>query len=132
DTLTGTIEGFGSSLGGLASLGLGLVNEDLGTGLANQIQNAVQFNRENQTDQLNAARRIQEARSELDRRDNTQQYEQDVETDGELIASLRRYGRDFVDTLDNATDDATTFGQGTAEATGSLLAAGPISRGITA
>lgn len=133
DSLTGVGSGFVGSFAGLGALGLGLIDEDAGTWAGQKVQQGTQWVEEHQSDAVNAARRAQRAVSALDMRDNAAQREAEIETgDSELVAGLRRWGRDTVDTFSNSITDPTMLAQGTAEAGGSLLAGGPISKGLKA
>lgn len=133
DSVTGVGSGFAGGIGGLISLGAGLVHEDTGTWISDKIQQGTSWVEENQSDAVNAARRLQRAESAVDARDNTAQMEQEIaEGDSELVAGMRRWGRDLADTLGNSVTDPTMLTQGTSEAVGSLLAGGPISKGLKA
>lgn len=133
DSTTGIGSGFVGGIGGLASLATGLVNENAGTWLADKVQSGTSWVEENQSDAVNAARRLQRAESSVDARDNTARMNQEIaEGDSELVAGMRRWGRDFVDTMGNSITDPTMLTQGTSEAVGSLLAGGPISKGLKA
>src|SRR5690606_16686696 len=133
DSLSGVGAGFLGGIGGLASLGVGLVDEESGTWLGNQVQDGMQWVEEQQSEGVNAARRIQRTKSALDQRDNTQLRQQEIDAgSSELMADLRRWGRDVVDTFSNSATDPVMFGQGTSEAVGSLLVGGPIAKGLKA
>lgn len=131
DTVSGIGAGFGGSLGGLAALGTGLVDAEAGTWVGDKVQQGMQWVEKQQSNGVNAARRVQRAQSSLDYRDNTLKRENEIE-DGssEIVADLRRWGRDTVDTLANSAQNSTMLAQGTAEAGGSFLAGGPISKGL--
>ena len=131
DTMSGVGAGFAGSLGGFAALGTGLIDAEAGTSVASAVQNGMQWIEDKQSDGVNAARRVQRAQSSLDFRDNALQRGNEIK-DGssEIAADLRRWGRDTVETLANSFDNPTMLAQGTAEAGGSLLAGGPISKGL--
>lgn len=131
DTTTGVVAGAAGSLGGLGALGVSLFNDEAGAAVGEAVQDGMAWVEGTQSDGVNAARRQQRMRSGLDYEDNTAQYEQDV-ADDKLLPGLRRWGRDAIDTLDNSTDNGTMMVQGTSEATGSLLAGGPLVKGLRA
>lgn len=133
DTAGGIGGGFVGSLGGLAALGLGVINDDAGAWASGKLSEGMQWLESTQSEDLNAARRVQRARSNLDMRDNAQLREEEMRLGrGELSADIRRWGRDTWDTLVNSAEDPTMLMQGTAEAGGSLLAGGPVSKGLKA
>ena len=133
DSTTGALAGFVGGIGGLAALGTGLVHEGAGTWLGDKVQSGMAWTEEQQSESVNAARRLQRAVSGVDARDNIAKMDQEIaEGDSEFVAGLRRWGRDTVDTLGNSVTDPTMLGQGTSEAVGSLLAGGPISKGLKA
>lgn len=130
DSVTGAASSFVGGLGSIAALGTGLVNEDAGAVLSNAVAKMGEVVQGNQSEGVNAARRVQQARSANTSRDNEQQYTQDVAAgDGELVAGLKQFGRDFVDTVGNSTD-AAFVAQGSAEAVGSLLSGSPVAAGL--
>ena len=134
DSATGIVgTGFIGGLANLGAFGVGLIDEDAGTWSADKVQQGMQWLEGQQSDGVNAARRIQRATSALDQRDNALLRQQEIDAGGsELVADLRRWGRDTVDTLGNSIGDPVMLGQGTSEAVGSLLAGGPISKGLKA
>lgn len=132
DTVTGIESALAGGLGGIASWGVGLIDEEAGATMAERIQKGMEWVQGTQSDALNASRRAKQARDSLDYRDNTLQREQEIAAgSSELTADLRRFGRDVVDAIKNA-DDPTILGQGTAEGVGSLLGGVPIAKGIRA
>lgn len=133
DSTTGALAGFVGGIGGLVALGTGVVHEGAGTWLGDLVQSGMSWTEEQQSEGVNAARRLQRGISGVDARDNTAKMDQEIaEGDSEFVAGLRRWGRDTVDTLGNSITDPTMLGQGTSEAVGSLLAGGPISKGLKA
>ncbi|UCR75508.1 putative virion-associated RNA polymerase [Alcaligenes phage vB_Af_QDWS595] len=131
DTLLDVGMGFGS-LGNLGALGLGMISPQAGASAAQAMSDATETVQSWQSDALQARRRLMEARQVQLDRDNKAQYEREKQTDGELVASLARFGRGFMNTLDNATEDSLTFTSGSSQGIGSMLAGGVLSRGATA
>ena len=125
-------QGVGGALGGVGALAAGVVDDDLGTGAAGLLGDFNKFMESSQSSRLQARERIKEAKDSLDARDNAAEQVLDARYDGELMAGLKRVGRDVIDSLDNATDDPATLGSGIANALGSFVAAGPVAKGIKA
>lgn len=132
DTVSGIGGGFANSIAGLGALGLGLVNDQAGTWAAGKIQEGNEWLQGTQSDTLNARRRTTQAEASLEMRDSNAQYERERQTLGEVPASLKRIGRDALSTITTGASDSVTFGQGTSDAVGSLLAGGPIAKGLKA
>lgn len=124
--------GLTGALGGVGSLAAGVVDQDLGTSLAGATGDAVDFFNSERTSNLAGRQRLNEARNVLTARDNTKQFEADKVESGEFVASLKRIGRDVVDSVSNATEDSAVVGSGISNALGSFAAAGPVGKGIAA
>lgn len=120
--------GLGQSLGGLAALGVGLVNDDAGTAMATGVADAAEWANSFQSDERQGRRNVAEALNRLDAQDIQAQMEKDVETDGELMASLKAIGRQAYSAVSNASLDDSTLVGGSIQAFGSLLATGPVSK----
>lgn len=132
DTTSGILGGFVGSLGSLGALGLGLIDDDAGAWASDKVQAGTEWLEGTQSDGINAARRQQRLESSLDIADNTFEHEQRLAAgDSEFVSGLRRWGADTIDTLGNSTDPEM-FAQGTSEGIGSLLAGGPIAKGLKA
>ena len=126
------VTGLGQSLGGLAALGVGLVNDDAGTAMASGLADAAEWANSLQSDERQDRRNVAESLNRLDDRDILAQMEKDIETDGELIAKLKAIGRQSYAAVANATEDSTNVIGGSINALGSLLAAGPVAKGVKA
>lgn len=122
----------GSTVGGVAALGAGLINDDLGVGAANLLGDFNKFMQGSQSDRLQNRQRVKEAKDTLDDRDNLAQRAKDKETDGDLIAGLKYVGREVISSLDNATDDSATFGAGVNNALGSFIGVAPVRAALAA
>lgn len=130
DSVSGVASGFVGGLGSIAALGVGLVDDEAGAAMAEGLNKLNQVVQGSQSGAVNAARRVQAARSRNTSRDNELKHAQDIANgDSEVFAGLKQFGRDFVDTLGNSTDP-TFLAQGTAEAVGSLLAGSPVAAGL--
>ena len=133
DTLSSGLSGLANVFGGVAGAAAGLVDRDAGTSIATAMNDATEWVQEQQSPELQAAKRISAARNELDFRDTAIQYDKEVARgDSELMAGLRRAGREALVSVDNATGSVTTLADGTANALGSLLAVGPMAKGLAA
>lgn len=133
DSATGAASSFVGGMAGLAALGTGLVHEGAGTWLGDKVQSGMQWVNEHQSEGVNASRRVQQAKSALDFRDNAYLRQQEIDAGSpEIVADLRRIGRDAMASFGNAIDDPVALGQGTSEAIGSFLVGGPITKGLKA
>ncbi len=126
------LTGFGQSLGGLAALGVGLVNDDAGTAMASGLADAAEWANSLQSDERQGRRNVAESLNRLDAQDIQAQMEKDIETDGELMASLKAIDRQSYSAVSNATEDDSNLIGGSIQALGSLLAAGPVAKGVKA
>lgn len=131
DSTTGALS---TGVGGLLSLGaLGVtaVDDEAGAWASGKIRDGMDWVNSGQSNSVNAARRVSQTKSALDARDSAAEYEADIASgESDVTASMKRWGRDVINTVANAAEDSTAFAQGTAEATGSLLAGGPLAKGL--
>lgn len=134
DSVGGVASGFANSIYGPVVAGLGTIDADAGTKGAKDLADANAWFQGNlQSDGVNAARRTNAARTGLSFRDNEAEAQRDVAAGGsELSSQLKRIGKDAFDTVVTGASDPTLFVQGTSDAVGSLLAGGPISKGLKA
>lgn len=128
DTALGVGTGFANALAGIGALGAGLVSPTAGAAVSDWIQQGNEWASGFQSDALQRRSRANQAGTQLAYRDNALRQQQ--ENDGDFVGSLKRIGRDSVSAVSGALDDGTIVGQGTAEGIGSLLAFGPISKGL--
>ncbi len=125
--------GLGSMLGGVGALAAGIASEDAGTYVAQKTAEFNDFMQSELSPTLQARERLVEAKNALDNRDNAAQMAKDIQSgDTEIVAGLKRIGRDVIDSVDNATDDSATFVSGVANALGSFVGVGPLARGAAA
>lgn len=129
DGVSTVARGFGNSVGGIAALGLGLVNDDAGAWASEKLGEANAWVDENQSPSLKARRQANRVSNALTSEDNKAIYDQEKQTDGTFVAGLRRIGRDAMSSVGNAIDDPVMLSEGVLDATGSLLAGGPIAKG---
>lgn len=133
DTATGLATGLVNSLGGIAALGTGLVNDNAGAWVSKQLGDLGDWAHSTESDALNARRKVVASQGQLTELANENQYKQDIK-DGTnpIVASLSRIGRDALDSVSNVMQDSTALGDGLAEGVGSLFAAAPVIKGVTA
>lgn len=126
-------QGLVNSIAGIGNLAVGAVNANAGAAVAKAIDAGNEYVDDSKSDSLKAKKRVQEGMNFLDQRDSRVMEAEDI-TSGksELIAGLSRIGRDAVSAVQNAGADSATLLDGTANAVGSLLSAGPIAKVIKA
>jgi hypothetical protein len=132
DTALGIVGGMSNALGGIASLGSGIVSEDAGTALAKGVSlaNDAIF-QGNQSQDLQGRRKANQAQTAQGIRDNTLQYEQDQKTNSDFIASMKRIGRDAGTAISNAVQDPAILADGTAQGIGSMVVVPAIAKGAS-
>ena len=131
DTLSSGLSGLTNALGGVAAFGTGLVNKEVGTNMAQGLSDLTKWTQETQSPELQGRTRVLEAKNFLDARDSQVLADNEVSSGGsELIAGLKRVGRDVVSSVSNATEDSATLLNGVSQAVGSLFAVGPLSKVI--
>jgi hypothetical protein len=119
DSTTGIGNAFVGGLGGIAAYGAGKVNAEAGVGLSNVVESLRRYTEENQSDALNARRRVGAIKDSLTQRDSDAQYDFDIKNgDSKTVAGLAQFGRDVVNS--SVFDDSMLLGQGTADAVGSF------------
>ena len=129
DSTTGVANAFVGGLGSIAAYGAGKVNAEAGVGLSDVVESLRRYTEENQSDALNARRRVGAAKDSLTQRDSDAQYNADIKNgDSELVAGFAQFGRDVVNS--SVFDDSTLLAQGTADAIGSFLTAVPVAGAI--
>jgi len=131
DTLSSGLSGLTNALGGVAAFGTGLVNKEAGTNIAQGLSDLTKWTQETQSPELQGRTRVLEAKNFLDARDSQVLADNEVSSGGsDLIAGLKRVGRDVVSSVSNATEDSATLLNGVSQAVGSLFAVGPLSKVI--
>lgn len=131
DSASGIAGGFAAGLANIGAFGVGLVNDDAGAAVSRAVDAGMAGVQATQSEPVQAARRVQAARSALTSRDNAQRYDDEVAAgDSKFAAGLRQFGRDFIDSMDNSTESGVFVGQGVSEAVGSLLSGAPLAAGL--
>lgn len=131
DTLSSGLSSLTNALGGVAAFGTGLVNKEAGTNIAQGLSDLTKWTQETQSPELQGHTRALEAKNFLDARDSQVLADNEVSSGGsELIASLKREGRNVISSISNATEDPATLLNGVSQAVGSLFAVGPLSKVI--
>ena len=131
DSASGIGLGAFNSLGGIAALGAGLLNDNAGATLAKGIDWVGEGVRNTQSDALNSTRKVVQNQNQISGQENKKLYDKDI-ADGEsnLVASLSRIGRDAYDSVANTLDNGMAATDGLSEGVGSLFTAGPLIRGV--
>lgn len=133
DTLSGVGLGVVNTLGGIAALGTGLVNDNAGASIASGLDWLNKGVHNLQSDALNARRNVVQNQNAISAQENEKLYKQDVaKGESELVASLSRIGRDAYDSVANTLSNGMAATDGLAEGVGSLFTGGPLIRGVSA
>lgn len=131
DAVSGAVKGLVGGLGDAATLAAGAVNQDAGIWASQTTDGFRDWMDENtQTDAQARNRVLGALRTELDGQDNQAQYEIDKQTDSGFMAGLKYLGRGFVNGASRFYEDPQSLETGLAEGVGSLLAGGPIAKGL--
>lgn len=133
DTLSGVGLGVANTLGGIAALGTGLVNDNAGASIASGLDWLNKGVHNLQSDALNARRNVVQNQNVISALENEKLYKQDIaKGESELVASLSRIGRDAYDSVANTLSNGMAATDGLAEGVGSLFTGGPLIRGVSA
>lgn len=133
DTLSGVGLGVANTLGGIAALGTGLVNDNAGASIASGMDWLNEGVHSLQSDALNATRKVVQNQNQISAQKNQKLYEQDIKSgESDLVASLSRIGRDAFDSVANTLDNGMAASDGLSEGVGSLFTGGPLIRGVSA
>lgn len=133
DTLSGVGLGVANTLGGIAALGTGLVNDNAGASIASGLDWLNKGVHNLQSDALNARRNVVQNQNVISAQENEKLYKQDIDKgESELVASLSRIGRDAYDSVANTLSNGMAATDGLAEGVGSLFTGGPLIRGVSA
>lgn len=131
DSLTGVGLGVANTLGGIASLGTGLLNDNAGAAIASGMDTINEAVRGTQSDALNAARKVVANQNQITAQENQRLYEKDIKDGkGDLVASLSRIGRDAYDSVANTLNTGMAATDGLSEGVGSLFTSGPLIKGV--
>ncbi|AYR04234.1 virion RNA polymerase [Escherichia phage OLB145] len=132
DIATGVGLGFVNTLGGIGALGAGLLNDDAGAVVAQQLSKFNDAVHATQSQALQDKRKLFAARNLMNEVESERQYQTDKkEGTNDIVASLSKFGRDFVGSIENAAQTDSIISDGLAEGVGSLLGAGPVLRGAS-
>lgn len=133
DTLSGVGLGVANTLGGIAALGAGLVNDNAGAYIASGMDWLNEGVHNLQSDALNATRKVVQNQNQISAQKNQKLYEEDIKNgESSLVASLSRIGRDAFDSVANTLDNGMAATDGLSEGVGSLFTGGPLIRGVSA
>ena len=133
DTLSGVGLGVANTLGGIAALGTGLVNDNAGASIVSGMDWLNEGVRNLQSDALNANRNVVQNQNQISAQENQRLYEEDIKKgESNLVASLSRIGRDAFDSVANTLGNGMAATDGLSEGVGSLFTGGPLIRGVSA
>lgn len=133
DTFSGVGLGVANTLGGIAALGTGLVNDNAGASIASGMDWLNEGVHNLQSDALNATRKVVQNQNQISAQKNQKLYEEDIKNgESSLVASLSRIGRDAFDSVANTLDNGMAATDGLSEGVGSLFTSGPLIRGVSA
>lgn len=133
DTLSGIGLGVANTLGSIAALGTGLVNDNAGASIASGMDWLNEGVHNLQSDALNANRKVVQNQNQITAQENQKLYEEDIKNgESNLVASLSRIGRDAFDSVANTLDNGMAASDGLSEGIGSLFTGGPLIRGVSA
>lgn len=133
DTLSGVGLGVANTLGGIAALGTGLVNDNAGASIASGMDWLNEGVHNLQSDALNANRKVVQNQNQITAQENQKLYKQDIKNgENDLVASLSRIGRDAFNSVANTLDNGMAASDGLSEGIGSLFTGGPLIRGVSA
>lgn len=133
DILSGVGLGVANTLGGIAALGTGLVNDNAGASIASGLDWLNKGVHNLQSDALNATRKVVQNQNQISAQENQKLYEEDIKNgESSLVASLSRIGRDAFDSVANTLDNGMAASDGLSEGVGSLFTGGPLIRGVSA
>lgn len=121
-----------NSVLGIGALGLGVLNDELGTQAAEGITNFTKWGQKHQSAGLQARRDANAALNQLDQQYNAAQFEAEQAQYGNFQAGINRMGRDGFSAVKNAFEDPAILADGVATGAGSLLVGGPIGKGLKA
>jgi hypothetical protein len=151
DSINSVVTGLGSTIGTLGAWGAGAIDPKLGANISKSIADAAQ-NMQERKSAVAQDHAIQGADLyNLQKRDTAAQYKNEIKAgpgpieqslnaldkamgykpqSADMMATLRREGRNALNEVGNDVSDPTQFGEGAANAVGSLLATGPMAKVI--
>ena len=125
---TGMVQGVGS----VGVLGAGMVDNQLGVDANQKLNDFIDWNRQEVSPQLKRGEFLNSVQSNLDAQDNAKQYEQDKKTNSPLVAGLKYVGRGVMEGATRIAQNPAAAENVVTQGVGSLLAAGPMSKGLQA
>ncbi len=122
DVVNSTSQGFVNAAGGLGVFGARAFGPEAASSASDLLAGYNEWAGGTYSPSMQNSNKLDTVRADLDQNDSLNQYKQDVETDGELVASLKMIGRDVIDAGGRMAEDPRQAGRLIAEGTGSLLA----------
>lgn len=132
DTVTDVGTGVVNTFGNIAAWGVGAINKEAGIGMAGAMKDFNTFAQGTQSAALNSQRRLVESQTNLELRDSAAQFQTDLKNDSELVASLKRIGRETLIGAKGVASSSATLGSGIAQGIGSLLGGAAVAGGRAA
>lgn len=132
DTVVDLASGVVNSVGGIAALGAGIVNPQLGAGAADLLKSFNDYSLSEQSQYVKRNLALDGIRSGLDEQDNTALFDQDVKEDGSFLAGLKYLGRDVAGGVSRVVENPALAKSTIAQGVGSLLTAGPLGKVVSA
>ena len=129
DTGLNVLSGGVNAIGGIGAWAGSLINDKLGTTLSGSLDSFNKVVEPLASDRSQSSRAIARITNELDTRDNEAQYQED-KTKGNVLAKLKREGRNAIGAIDIAASDPTMLLEGTAKGIGSMAAFGYVNKAV--
>ncbi|QDH84159.1 hypothetical protein Axy13_050 [Achromobacter phage vB_AxyP_19-32_Axy13] len=133
DTVTDVATGLANAVGGIAALGTGIVSDKGGAYISEKLGEMNDWAQGTQSPALRFKREAQQGATAAAARDNKAVADARIEAGmNPTLANLTRVGSDIIDAVKIGGSDSTTLGSGISQGVGSLLAAGPLIKGVGA
>lgn len=118
-----------NTIGGAGAWVGSKINDKLGTTLSGSLDAFNNFVEPLASDRSQSSRTISRITNELDTRDNLAQYDKD-KANGDVLATLKREGRNALGAVSIAASDPTMLLEGTAKGVGSMAAFGAVNKAV--
>ena len=122
--------GLNNAIGGVGVFGASLISPETGVAAAELLNGYNEWNRSKSTVDTQNAAQLDAARAALDKQDSLAQFEEERKTVGDFEAGLNMFGRDALNSATRLLEDPRTIENLVEQGGGSLLAAGPVAKGL--
>lgn len=129
DTALNIASGAVNTIGGAGAWVGSKINDKLGTTLSGSLDAFNNFVEPLASDRSQSSRTVSRITNELDTRDNLAQYDKD-EANGDVLATLKREGKNALGAVSIAASDPTMLLEGTAKGVGSMAAFGAVNKAV--